>query len=117
MGNSGDNTNNTCCTTVTLPTLPTALLQYLVTIAENMKSAIEKFYPPAASLAQYVAELNFTVRADISLVVRLRWVDVYGKETVISETGEVTIIRRKFDKTSQIHLLQIKDIYLSFGDG
>ncbi len=100
---------------MTLPTLPTTLLQYLVTIAENMKNAIEKFYPAGASLAQYVGEMRFSVRADISLVVRMKWAEVYGKETVISETNEVTIIRRKFDKTSQVDLLQIKDIYLSFG--
>lgn len=104
-----------CCTVVQPSVPPIAILQQIAAMVEAMKSAIEKFYPATSAVAQLVADMS--VRAFVPFVVgvRLIWIKRYAKQTILNEQGETVEITQTFDNYSEVHRLQLKDLYLAAG--
>jgi hypothetical protein len=110
----GDVTNQ-CCTSIEPSVAPTQILQQLVAMIEKMKTAIEQFYPPSYAISQYTARLDFRVLVPFVVGVRLAWIKKYGTQTIVDIDGNVTEVSRKFDDTSEVDRLQLKDLYLAAG--
>jgi hypothetical protein len=94
---------------------PIAILQQIAAMVEAMKSAIEKFYPAAQSVSTYVGLISTKAYLPFVIAVRLEWVARYSKQTILNEQGETVEVTQKFDNYSEVHRLQLKDLYLSFG--
>ena len=104
-----------CCTAIHPSVAPTAILQQLVAIIGQLKTAIEKFYPPSEAVSQFVGQMNMRIGVPFVIYVRLAWIEVYGTQTVIDIDGSVEKVSRKFDSSSEVDRLQLKDLYLAGG--
>lgn len=82
------------------PTIPedVILLNFQRTLT-LLKETVGKLYTIVVVTAPGIGSMTLTGRAPFVVLVRLKWVEVYG-------TGQ------KFDIKNQVHLGQIKDIYL-----
>ena len=83
---------------------------------EQIKSAIEKFYPSVVATSIYIGKMKATAYVPFVVAVRLEWIVVYGTQSVIDIDGNVEKISRKFDSTSEVDRLQLKDLYLRYGE-
>jgi hypothetical protein len=104
-----------CCTVVQPSIPPIQILQQMVALIEKMKSAIEKFYPAGQSISQYIGEIKLSIRLPFTVIVRLRWIELYATETIVDIDGNISTIKKPFDKNSEVHHLQLKDLYLAAG--
>ena len=104
-----------CCTVVQPSIPPIAILQQIAAMVEAMKSAIEKFYPATSAIAQLVADMNVRVFVPFVVGVRLAWIKRYAKQTILNEQGETVEVTQTFDNYSEVHRLQLKDLYLAAG--
>lgn len=104
-----------CCTVIKPSVAPATLLQQFVAMIEQMKTAIDKFYPPSNSVSIYIGKLATTAYIPFVIAVRLKWIEVYGTQTVIDNDGNAEKIARKFDSSSEVDRLQLKDLYLAVG--
>jgi hypothetical protein len=97
----GATQNDTC---VCEPTIPeeTILINFQQTLA-LMREVIGKFYPIIVVTAPGIGNIQLTARAPFVIIVRLKWVELYGM------AGQNKVV---FDTSSPIHRSQLKDIYL-----
>jgi hypothetical protein len=113
-GNQSASGSGTQCCTSIQPTIPPfVLLQQLVQTLEKMKTAIEKFYPPAQAVSIYIGTIPARAFVPPAIGFRLAWIQTYGKETIIDIDGNIAEVTRKFNANSEIDRLQLMDLYLA----
>jgi hypothetical protein len=99
-GNIGGKKGCTGCE----PSVPyvTTMLD-LLTILENLKSAIDKFYPPVGVGMKIDARYSARGHMDIRYMARIEWVRLYKD------------LKGKFDPTDVSHVNLLKDTFLALG--
>lgn len=104
-----------CCSSIEPTVPPLAVLEQLMMIIQKMKITVERFYPRAMAVAMIIGRMGFSASVPFVVSVRLKWIDQYGTKTIAGENGVIENITVKFDKNSEVHRLQLKDLYLSAG--
>jgi hypothetical protein len=112
---SGGSDAPICCNAIEPSVPPLAVLEQLMFIIQNMKTAISQFYPRAMGLAPIVGNMSMSAGLPFVVLVRMKWIELYGKETVVAADGSFENVIVPFNKYSETHRLQLKDLYLAAG--
>lgn len=75
-----------------------------------LRDVIGELYPIRVVTTPGIGTMAISGRAPFVIIVRLRWVELYGKAGIAGHRSDLTTL--KFDSNNQIHLGQLKDIYL-----